>query len=300
MRFPVLSARLKKLLPPVIVLATFGFFAYFVATHADIRDGLATVPASTLILLLGLYLVFFLCLTATYDATLRLCGLGLGHTENLLLSAYSSIANFFGPLQSGPGVRAVYLKQKHGVHLSDYFIATLFYYACFAVLSAALLFVNSRFWWLSPVAALGALIISAAVLYVFSRRLQRGRGKLQLRISAPLLGYLMLATLAQLAVQIIIFYVELQAVHTGASLRQATAYTGAAGFSLFVSLTPGAIGFRESFLALSRQLHHISATGIVSANVIDRGIYLLLLGLLFLLVLAFHADRRFRIKADKH
>jgi uncharacterized membrane protein YbhN (UPF0104 family) len=66
-------------------------------------------------------------------------------------------------------------------------------------------------------------------------------------------------------------------------------YTGAANFALFVALTPGAIGIREAFLLFTRHLHHISSANIVAANIIDRAIFIVVLGVLFGLTLGFHA-----------
>jgi uncharacterized membrane protein YbhN (UPF0104 family) len=61
-------------------------------------------------------------------------------------------------------------------------------------------------------------------------------------------------------------------------------------------MTPGAIGFREAFLAFTQRLHGIDTTNIVSASLIDRAVYVAFLGLLFVLILGLHADRRFRVK----
>jgi hypothetical protein len=74
---------------------------------------------------------------------------------------------------------------------------------------------------------------------------------------------------------------------------QAVVYGGAANFSLFVALTPGAIGFREAFLEFSRQLHHIPTSGILAASVIDRSVYVAFLGLLFLMTVGLHVGDRF-------
>jgi uncharacterized membrane protein YbhN (UPF0104 family) len=59
--------------------------------------------------------------------------------------------------------------------------------------------------------------------------------------------------------------------------------------ALFVSLTPGAIGIREAFLTFSQQLHHIDTSTIVAANIIDRAVYLVFLGVLFIFVFSLHA-----------
>jgi len=92
---------------------------------------------------------------------------------------------------------------------------------------------------------------------------------------------------------------ELHSIHPETSVAQALTYTGVANFALFVSLTPGAIGIREAFLVFSQNLHHLGNTIIVGANLIDRAVYLLFLGLLFVMTLALHAKDKLHIKQEK-
>jgi uncharacterized membrane protein YbhN (UPF0104 family) len=84
----------------------------------------------------------------------------------------------------------------------------------------------------------------------------------------------------------------------GTHFSQAVIYSGAANLSLFVALTPGAIGFRESFLLFSRHLHHISNSSIVAANIIDRAMYIILLLILALFIFATHSQRRLKPKPN--
>lgn len=292
---------LRKILPVAIVLATTGVFAYFFARHPQFRHALASTDPWVLLLVGALYTVFILCLVWVYDATLRLCGARLPVKENVLLTCYSTIINFFGPLQSGPGVRAAYLKQKHQVKLRDYTLASLVYYALYAVVSALFILVGSGKEW--PVAlALTACVTLGSGFIVFAahrRFIARHRDGSNFHLHPALLAELLAATVCQLACMVVIYFVELRAIHTGASLLQAAAYGGAANFALFVSLTPGAIGFREAFLNFSQRLHHISTNNILAASVIDRAVFVAFLGLLFLVVLGLHADRRFRVKLNQ-
>jgi uncharacterized membrane protein YbhN (UPF0104 family) len=89
--------------------------------------------------------------------------------------------------------------------------------------------------------------------------------------------------------------VELHAVGAHPSIGQVVSSTGAANLALFVSLTPGAIGFRESFLYFSQSLHHISTANILSANLIDRACYVIFLLLLLVVVVSLHAGKKLRL-----
>lgn len=294
-----LPAPIRKAIPIALIAVTVVLFAYLFAKHPEYRHTLASTNPWLLLLIGLLYAILILCYNWVYAATLRLCGEQLGSRENILLTCYSTIVNFFGPLQSGPGVRAAYVKQKRQVKIRDYTLATFVYYSMYAVVSALFILVGSgRHWPLALGLAFAVTAGCSAILYVAHKRLAKPGQKSAFHVTPGLLTTLLIATVCQLSLVALIYYVELRAVHTGASLMQAVVYGGAANFSLFVSLTPGAIGFREAFLEFSRQLHHIPTAGILAASVIDRSVYVAFLGLLFLLTVGMHLGDRFQ-KASK-
>lgn len=225
-----------------------------------------------------------------------MCGKHLEAKENFLLTSYSSIANFFGPLQSGPGVRAAYLKTRHHVRLRDYTLATLIYYGFFAFFSALFLVAGSLPWWLTTITLLGVLGFSALLIRMFIRR-DKKPGESQFHLRSGVLIALAVVTFLQVVLTAVTYFVELRAVNSHITVGQAISYAGAANFALFVSLTPDAIGVREAFLVFSKHFHHVSTADILSANVIDRGSYLIFLCLLFVIVLATHAKDRLRLSS---
>jgi uncharacterized membrane protein YbhN (UPF0104 family) len=226
-----------------------------------------------------------------------MCGQRLQRRENVLLTCYTVLVNFFGPLQSGPAMRAAYLKQKFQLSLRAYTFGSLIYYAFFAIISSLFLLAGSGPRWPLLLGITLLVVLGCAGILGFAHR--RFAGHIQgFRATPRLLAEMGAATLCQLFVTVLIYYVELRAVHTGASLLQAITYGGAANFALFVSITPGAIGFREAFLAFSRQLHHISGSGILAASVIDRSVYVVFLGVIFLFTLSMHAGARFKRAAE--
>ena len=178
----------------------------------------------------------------------------------------------FGPGQSGPGVRAVYLKQKHGLKLRTH--------VCYALVLRRLCCLER------PVAAGVQRAVLApghpgffgviGVVWLVLRRLKKWP-QARLHVTPRLLTMLTLAVAAQMACYVLIYFVELQMVQAGANLRQVVAYAGAANFSLFVSLTPGGIGIRKRFGVFYQAARHWP-TSIVAANVIDRAVYVVVLG----------------------
>ncbi|HSX36675.1 MAG TPA: lysylphosphatidylglycerol synthase domain-containing protein [Patescibacteria group bacterium] len=283
----MLRKYVKPLASLLVLVVTALAFAHFVSTHPAARHQLANVHPAVLLLLLGLYALVLGCLVLAQEGTLDMCATRLGRSETLLLTMYTAIVNFFGPLQSGPGFRAVYLKKKYGTKLKNYALATLLYLGFYAGFSGLFLLSGVIGWqWLLLLALLGACVIAVAV-----------------RLELPLVGRLKslawrgsvklgVATLLQVSITAIIYYVELRSVNHAVHFSQAVIYTGAANFALFVSVTPAAIGFRESFLLFSQHLHHINTTTIVNASLIDRGVYVLFLGILVLAALGLHAKQR--------
>lgn len=285
---------IKSILTLLILAVTIIAFGYYFAAHPNVRQQLLSVPPLVLVALLGLYSLFTGSLALILVATLKLCRATIPTTESLLLTIYSSIVNFFGPLQSGPGFRAVYLRKRHKVYLKNYALATLLYYGFFAGFSAISLLSGLIGWrWITLLVVTGivlglALLRSPLPLAVRIRKLNL-RG----------LGLLAAATLLQVLLVAVIYFVELRAVDTHIAFSQALIYTGAANFALFVSLTPGAIGFRETFLLFSSNLHGIDHQTVLAASLIDRAFYVAFLGLSFLIALGFHAKDRLQISSLK-
>lgn len=278
-----------------ILIATVAVFISYFTHHPEVGQQLRHLSPGLLLLLLGLYSLSIAALAMNTVATLLLCKLQVKRSESLLLTAYSAVINFFGPLQSGPAFRAVYLKKKYNLNLKTYATASLVYFGFWGVFSLLMLLSSILKWWLLPVIAAG--VIGAFLLYRMPAAKQRF-ASLDLRAWY----YLAAATALQICAVALIYYTELRTVAPGTTFSQAIVYTGAANLALYVSLTPGAIGFRESFLVFSQHLHHISNASIVAANILDRAVYILLLLILAVAIFATHAQQKLTAitKKSKH
>lgn len=288
------KALLKKIAVVAVLLLTISLFVGYFVQHPEYWRELTRISPWTItwVLLLNVAMVFVLVLIT--DTTVQMCGKALRPMENFLLTSYSSLANFFGPLQSGPGVRSVYLKSRHKVRLRDYTLATLLSLGLFAAYSALFLLVGMRPWWQTALTILVVALASAYVIRFFRKR-DKTPEKSQFRLSSTLLSRLLILTFLQVVITVGWYYVELRAVNPQIHITQAMSYAGAANFSLFVSFTPDAIGIREGFLLFSQHIHHVSTHDIVAANVIDRVSYVLFLVLLFVLTLSLHAKNRLKL-----
>lgn len=290
--------RVKNGLIVLILLATLAAFVLFFIHNPQYWHDLKTVSPWWIVAVVLLNIPMIGLLVLIYDACLQLCGKRIPWKENFLLTSYSSIINFFGPLQSGPGVRAAYLKTRHDVRLRDYGLATLLYYGLFAFFSALFLLVGARPWWQTVLALAAVAGLSWFVFRYFARK-EKKPAESQFHLHPNIVLKLAILAFLQVLLTAITYYVELKAVNPHVGLGQAMSYAGAANFALFVSLTPDAIGFREAFLVLSQGLNHVSTANIFSANVIDRASYVLFLALLFLVVLATHAKDQLHIRGLK-
>jgi len=277
----------------VLLLTALLFVRYF-RQHPEYWHKLSQVSPWVVVWVILLNVVMLGVLVFLSDITIRMAGYKIDQKENFILTAYSTLANFFGPLQSGPGVRLAYLKSKHKVRLRDYIIATLIGLGLFAFYSAFFLLVGTRPLWQAVLGALVAGGISYAVVRVFMNREKKSSNS-HLQLTGKLLAAMMIGTFVQVFIMVIWYYLELRAINPHIHFSQAMSYTGAANFSLYVSITPSAAGIREAFLLFSQRLHHVSTGDIAAANIIDRGAYVIFLGLLFVIVMAMHAKEKIRV-----
>lgn len=283
--------RLRLGIAIALLLITLLFFVHYISDHKYLITKLSHMPPSTIIWLLLLYVVWFGALGLILLVTVLMCKKTLKIGENFLLNGYSTLVNFFIPGQGGIVVRGVYLKKVKKIAVRKYIFVSLVYFMFYALISVTMLLAASRAWWQTVGGIIVVGAISFGIIFVYKKKFKIKFEELEL--SASNLAYLFLATLLQAVIQTTIFAVELRTFDSHISLSQAITYTGAANFALFVALTPGAIGIREAFLIFSQKLHHISSANIVAANLVDRSVFLVFLGLLFLLTISFHAKYKF-------
>lgn len=294
MKLLAVFKRFRPLLVAAILLVTVSvFISYFHAHPTYIDKLLATNPI--VILLLTITNFFLIGMVALINhISAQLCGVELEKRESLLLTIYSSLANFFGPLQSGPGVRAGYLKVQHKVRLRDFMFVTLLGYGFYAVTSALFLVIGVLPWWASALTVLAAGGLSYVIIRWFG--LRDTKKKVGVQLTPKLLFIMGAASLMQVTLMVVRYGIALKAVGAQVSLGQIISYTGAANFSLFVSITPDGIGIREAFLLFAQRLHGVSTHAIVAASLVDRAAYVVFLAILGLIALALHAHKRFAVK----
>lgn len=274
-----------------IVGLTIAAFTYYLVTNPEVLPLVLGLHPAALLLIAIAYAGTILANAFVLSASLRMIGKSVSFSENVSLTGYSSVVNFFGPLQSGPGFRAAYLKQRHGVGIGKFFYTTLVFYGFFALFNATIiaiaLLVRAPSGFAIPLVFTGVLAVVAVCLgaYKYIPRIRTAVRAIKLTsVHFWLIG---LGALALSLCTTAAYFVELLHVDPTVNILQAAIYAAAANLALFVSLTPGAIGFRESFLLLTQQLHQIPSDVVLAASIIDRAFYVLFLLVLFLCLLSF-------------
>lgn len=293
-------AQLKKALKPALVIGilavTLFLFARYIHAHPEYVDKLRHIDPIVIVWLMLANSALIATVAVINHVSAHICKVALGKSESLLLTIYSSLANFFGPLQSGPGVRAVYLKSKYKVLLRDFTFVTLISYGVYACTSALFLAVGVLAWWKTLAILLAVGLVSAAVITVSKNRGKKGDMFNRLSFTPRFITILVAATILQVAFTAVRYGIELHAVGSTASVGQIISYAGAANFALFVSLTPDGIGIREAFLLFSQQLHGVPTNDIIAASLVDRAAYVIFLALLGIIAASLHIGRRFSAK----
>jgi uncharacterized membrane protein YbhN (UPF0104 family) len=279
-----------------ITFITIGLFVYYLVTHASLWHQLMTTRPITILTLLVIFGFWFASMALILVAILRICNIEIPLRNNLLINAYSTFINYFLPGQGGPVLRGLYLKGRYKLPFSHYIFATLTYYVFYAGVAMLLLLGAIDSWWdtLFGVVVVSVLAFAGSRYYARKHRLN-GRG---LNFSLPNLAFLLFATCVQAICQVAIYWVELNSVAPGFKIDQVMSYTGAANFALFVNLTPGAVGIRETFLLFSQKIHHFTNAAIVGSNILDRSVYIIFLAVIFVVLLVARGKSAFPIKGN--
>lgn len=220
-------------------------------------------------------------------------GVELGRVEAVGLASWTSLANYLLPTIGGAGLRAAYLKRRHGLPVTGaaaLFAATWLVHFLLVGLAGLGAVLASR--GLEPAAAwplavlFGGVAGGCLVLVLWplppprgASRLARGvargiEGWRRLRRSALLPVTLALAALVAVNAVALASYFRA----TGVPLPPAGALlVGAASdLSLFVAVTPASLGITESAVVLAARLLGVDPAVALVAAAVRRGITLLL------------------------
>ncbi len=269
---------------------------WYIQSHTLAFSKLKNVSLIDVAIVNLLYVASILALAMNLNEVTRFAGKRIALYEALLVTIYSSWANYLIPCQSGPGFRAVYLKARHGVPVKVVMLGTFAYLLWLAAISTCMVLYASF-----TSGGRGALLVAVAILIVVSVTIARHKAGTAIQMKERFAAHIRLVvatgvlTLVQLFLIGVIYYVELTAIDTQISIAQTAGYAGIANLSLLVAITPGAIGIREAFLAISQGIHNIPVETIAAASAVDRASYLVLLAEMSIFIVLSHAKHQFRL-----
>lgn len=278
----------------LVVAATILF--WYLRSHPAAVSSLKNVTTSVLMTVNLLYIASTFTLVMIMNETVLFSSKKVSMYESFLVTCYSTCANYLIPGQSGPGVRALYLKTNHKVPVRVVLLGTLVYLLWVLALSTCMvLYVAASSRVKEALLVMAVLAFVVLVLLLLLRTCSAGPTKARLAAHSRLVSLVGVWTLLQLVVIAAIYYVELTAIDPRISISQTVGYSGVANLSLLVAITPGAIGIREAFLIISQNIHNIPTETIAAASALDRASYVLLLFELGIFIFFSHARNQFRL-----
>lgn len=299
---------MKKYLSTLITLGVVGLFAWYGFTHGEIFRDIAHVAIWALVLIVIGKLINIWTTGLFTKWTVEAFTDTLSQRESFIVAVLTAIGNFFGPLFGGLGIRAVYLKKYHNLPYSKFTATLIGYYQMMFQLNSLLAIVGLLL--LRHTDQTGYVLAVFSIWFIaflglaFMKLPPRNRlawlerskpGALITKILYDIEdGWRLLITKRKLLLQMLwlsavnlaalylVNYVEFTAMGIHVGIAAMALYTALVQASMLLSITPGAVGLREAILILLASTIGITNQQIVQVAVLDRGIYFLLLGVLFL------------------
>lgn len=303
---------MKKRLSVILLILFTVFLVIYISTHLQDFKSLTLVnPIYLLIIALGhifgIYLngLFLKYILEPFDKI-------ISNLESFEVSLISTVSNYFFPVGTGAGIKAVYLKKKFKVSYTD-FISTLSgnYILVFLISSFVGLFSlyflrehSSSRQYTVLVFIFGTVF--TVMLYMATlgfpekllemlestKKLQKPlliisnilKGWNTIKNNRKLLIRLILITILNLVVNAGISYVAIIALNLDITLPALLLYTALGALSFLLNITPGSIGIREAILIFSSTVIGFSIPQVLSVSVIEKGILFIVLFITWILI----------------
>jgi len=312
---------LKRFIPLVILVGFFVAFGWYLVVNLDdFRILLDLNPVFVALAAVGHLGV--VALNGVFTRRILLAfGKDVSYQDSFFVSLISSIGNFFLPMQSGAGVRAVYLKRKYQLAYNDFLSIFAGTYAINFFLSSALgimslfflrhqtgpgqllvigaafaaILAGSTFVAITPIS--GALLryvlrlIPSKKLSLTGERVQEGWELIV--ADRRLVAELIVITATSMLLSVGLFIVELRSVGLETGVWSVLFYASIGSIVLILNITPASLGIREAVLVFSAAALGLTVPQILSVALIDRGVKFTVLAVSWLVL---HTQAKFSFK----
>ena len=285
----------KRTISKLITVLVLGLFAWYFKNNREEFAALGHIrPIYLLIVLLGVILMIFTnaliikWIMEPFDKYISL-------SESMYVSVMSSAGNFFLPVGSGTGFRAVYLSKVHKLNYKNFF-STLYGNYVIVFLIGSLFGVSGLvalkgweassgrlllivFSGLASGSAYAALVSPPKVLLNVLRTKLGRLGRIAAEVfdgwafitsHRMLLAKMIAAVFLNLTAAMMISYASLAAVGVHVSFWVIVVHSSLGVLTLLINITPGSIGIKEGMYIFSSSTLRLTTPQILSAVVIDR------------------------------
>lgn len=288
---------MKSLVRLAILLLLIVFFYDYARTHWREFSVITRVEAVYLVPILLLQSVVLLVNALLFRVQCTCIDLRMSTAEAISTTVVTSLGNMFLPFRGGLGLRVAYFRVVHGADLLHLFaVTTGNYIVVFGInalfcLPLLLAFLPLDSWMNAALAVIPAVILAGCLLVIFTpveRLVRVPWHRINRILNRAAEGWATFRACTQAlkrgagfaAVNGIttgvILYAELLALHAvgpgfdAAWLLKSLAIALMGSFSLFISITPAALGIRESLTIVAASALGLSPPVALAACVVDR------------------------------
>lgn len=289
----------KKIFQILVLIVLIIWFAFYFYQHIEEFKQLKIVNIVYFLPLFFLFIFFLINNGLVLKYLLEPFQIKLKFKEWFGLSVVTTMGNFLTPFRGGAGARAIYLKTKHGFPYS-YFLSTLLgiYIIVFLVNSLVGLLTMILLYFFYGIFNIIIFIIFLCLflfllgIVIFSPKIKETKypfinkfinvinGWHLIKSNKKIIVVTGLISLVNVVIMVLVMFLEFRVFGINISLLDALFLSIVSALSLFISITPGALGIREVVIAFTATVINIPISQALAVSILDRAI-----GLAFIFIL---------------
>lgn len=306
-----MKQRNKRIVGAIIALLILLIFIYIIYSNFGNFKQLSFISPQNIVLIVFLQVIFLMNNGLMLKWFLTPFNINLKIKEWFGLSCITSFANYFIPSIGGATSRAVYLKKKYQFSYSSFignlygnYIMIFFVNSLVAIISFLLL-KKLYGYWNVPILLIYAGIFLTSLFFIifhinpqkikFSEKIRKVvEGWENVRKNKPLLLKIILIGLINIITSSLIFFFEFRIFGVDINFLTSIIIAVTSMLAIFVNITPGALGIKESLITLISVTLAIPLSTSIAVSLIDRVIGLIViftLGPIFSYILLKHQPK---------